>query len=107
MGGHQGGIQVDDHLVARAGQRSLTTPDTLTSKCPRGADRRESSIDIVGECGDQSGHGGIGGDLPEQLGLGPDHRDISGAVTAESDCDRHISQDLGRVVDRTRCSPRR
>lgn len=107
VGGHHGGVQVDDHLVARTGQRSLTTPDALASSGPCGADRGESGIDIVGECGDQSGHGGIGGNPPEHLRLSPHHGDISSTVTAEGHRDGHIGEDLGRVVHRMRRSPRR
>ena len=108
MGGNQSGVQIDDHLIAhRATNRPSTGPDPSTGSGPRGADRCDHRIDVATEGGDQSGHGGIGGHVTEHLRLGPRHRDVGGAVTAQRDRGRQINQNLGRIVGRPRRPPRR
>lgn len=86
-----------------------TTPGLHPLSGPRTdrLDRRDCFIDIAGQCREQTRHGRIRGHQPEDRLLGPDRGGICQAVTAERDRNRHIQQDLSRIMTGARPAPRR
>ncbi len=73
---------------------------------PRGRDRRERGVGVLGEPGDQPRHRRIRGHRPEHPRLGAQHRQVAGGVPTQRDRDREIQHDLARVVRRERPPPR-
>ncbi len=89
MRSDQGGIQIDDHFPSGRNQRGQL-PHRGPRGGPRTTDRGDHRGRLTAQSVDESTDRGIRGHHAEQLRLGPHHRGISEAVTAECDRDGQI-----------------
>ncbi|GES33675.1 hypothetical protein San01_61630 [Streptomyces angustmyceticus] len=83
-----------------------TTTSPLAYFDPRSPDGGQCSGASGGERVDEAGDGRVGGDWPEQLGLGPQHRNVRQAVPAQRDRQGQIEQDFAGIMHRPGLAPR-
>ena len=110
MGGHQRGVDVDDHRTAVIGGvirsgRPGPRPHHLAGRGPCRVDRRAAAVGVAGQRADQPRDRRVRRDAAEDLRGGAQDRDVGQAVPAQRERHRQVQQDLGRVVDRGRPPP--
>ena len=106
-GRHNGRVDVHGDQAAVCAGCGITGqfPGPLPGRGPRAADRLQRCRRVSRQAGDQPGHHRIGGHRAEQLWLRTQHRGIGQAIPAQRQRHRQISDDLPRIVHRTRCPP--
>ncbi len=108
MGQDEDAVQVHDHLPSDVRRRVTgQLPDPFTHVGPDGAGSSQDPSPAGGEGVDEPGDGQVGGDRPEHRRFGPQHGDIGQAVPAQRHRERHIQQELARIMHRPGLAPRR